>query len=106
MASLAYKSLIVLAFFPRQKSTQLDVYVPNETNQRKNSWFAPNPTPKTFPSDVSQDSVSFGMSAIEKKNHRANGREIEQLMKQVEQTPTAFESPPSWSGKKRRARSR
>lgn len=122
MASLAYKTLIVLAFFPllgfsqvenqadrlqselnflKEEAQDLDVYVPEETNKQKNIWFAPNTNSQAQASDTTEDSVSLGMSAIQKKSHSASDEEMNQLLKEVEEIPTEFRPL-----KKRRFRSR
>jgi len=122
MASLAYKTLIVLAFFPligfsqvenqadrlqseldflKEEAQDLDVYVPEETNKQKNIWFAPNTQNQAIASDATEDSISLGMSAIKKTNHNASDEEMNQLLKEVEEIPTEFQPL-----KKRRFRSR
>lgn len=123
MASLTYKTLIVLAFLStfalatvenqasrlneelnilRAEADELDVYVPENKDRKRAIWFAPDDNQNKLADDqLNEDSVSLGMSAIQKKNHSASDEEMEALIKEVEATPTEFPEV-----KKRRFRSR
>jgi hypothetical protein len=123
MASLTYKTLIVLAFLPaftlatvenqahrlnnelnilRAAAEELDVYVPENQDKKRVVWFAPDEDQnKLSKGELNEDSVSLGMSAIQKKNHSASDKQMQELIKEVEATPTQFPVL-----KKRRFRSR
>ncbi len=124
LAYLTHKTLIVLAFLPflafaevenqasrlndeldflKEEATEVDVYVPEDTNKKRAIWFAPDTSNTAVAQDSSEDedSVSLGMSAVQKKNHNASDEEMEALMKEVEEVPSEFQAP-----KKRRLRSR
>ena len=123
MASLTYKTLIVLAFLPafalatvenrahrlnnelnilRAAAEELDVYVPENQDKKRAVWFAPDEDQnKLTKGELNEDSVSLGMSAILKKNHSASDKQMQELIKEVEATPTQFPVL-----KKRRFRSR
>lgn len=123
VAGLTYKTLIVLAFLPllsfaqvenqanrlnqeldylKEEASELDVYVPEDPNKNKAIWFAPDKkTTNTLAADENEDSVSLGMSAIQKKNHQASEEEMNALIREVEQVPLEFQPL-----KKRRLRSR
>ena len=123
VAGLTYKTMIVLAFLPvlaftqvenqatrlnqeleylKEEASELDVYVPEDTNKNKAIWFAPNKNAtNTLATDENEDSVSLGMSAVQKKNHQASEEEMNALIQEVEEVPSEFQPL-----KKRRLRSR